>query len=702
MRLIVLDGNKRSKIDELSGVGGISFFHLVSQYFCKLQERMLGRFLDISKLYVVTQKRVEDNEKNTHAYEPTPIYSSSVKSLFNTYGKEMLEATYAIVDGDIFPCVSALPSVEKVALLAPVFFCDRKMRRILAVIKGRDLYDIACSKSILTVDSLYSAIKNENQKMTVLFVDGEFFRLRDGNDIKRAINLLLKDGNLCVCTEKRSGVYCTGNMPTGDYILLPPVYIGKGVQIESGAIIGPNSVLGDYSLVSEFAQVKNSYIGRGVYISKNCSVNGAIIGDEVSVRKDSVVCDGSVLGAGTLVGEGAVIERNSFLKRNSSIDNDYDYFTAREGGIQSSLLVDGDNPTPSDSARLGAMLAHYANGTDIAVFDDGDARSVSLKNAFMSGASYCGASVYDCGKCIYRQSVSSTEFIGEAFVVFISARRSHSFSFFNTHREEFSRRDICEMCNVYDEFLPLGESTTAKNGKFWHEMYLNKLQDLLSVECDFSFSAECAEPLAKKEIDIINRFGNNGGGRFKIHFTVNNDGDRVFAHIDDKEFSHEKLLSVCVLDSLKHGESVDLPWNAPVYLSEISGEITRNSRVKSSKCCSDFKSPDAFFLIANILKILSKTGLTLGQLCSEIPDYYVAERIVEADAQPCSLRDKTDVDLIYSNGVATIKTDNGNAKIKRGMYRNRLHIITEALNADFSEELMAEISQILVDNNSHI
>ena len=73
-------------------------------------------------------------------------------------------------------------------------------------------------------------------------------------------NLPVKDG-VCMAEE-----------PAGGYTLIPPIYIGKNVQIGAAAQIGPFAVLGDGCHIGNNAKVRGSVLLEGVYIGDRAAL----------------------------------------------------------------------------------------------------------------------------------------------------------------------------------------------------------------------------------------------------------------------------------------------------------------------------------------------------------------------------------------------------------------------------------------------
>ncbi len=69
---------------------------------------------------------------------------------------------------------------------------------------------------------------------------------------------------------------------------------GKGAKVKGGVIIHGPTVIQDYSVVDRFAHIEHSIIWRNCYIGENVELRGAIVGQQCSLKRKSVVFEGGV------------------------------------------------------------------------------------------------------------------------------------------------------------------------------------------------------------------------------------------------------------------------------------------------------------------------------------------------------------------------------------------------------------------------
>jgi nucleotidyltransferase len=70
---------------------------------------------------------------------------------------------------------------------------------------------------------------------------------------------------------------------SGKAILRGPVYLGKDVRIEAGAIVGPNAVIGDRCCIGKKCRIENSILWNDVTVENGVEIIDSIVADECRV-----------------------------------------------------------------------------------------------------------------------------------------------------------------------------------------------------------------------------------------------------------------------------------------------------------------------------------------------------------------------------------------------------------------------------------
>lgn len=161
------------------------------------------------------------------------------------------------------------------------------------------------------------------------------------------------------------GVWAAQPVPEG-VTLIPPCWIGAGVQLGTGCLIGPHVALGEGSRVGERSLIQRSVL-HGAQVGERATLYGAVLCRDARVGDRAVINDGAVLGENTLVGEGAIImERvrlwsgcsvasGSRVRHSPAQGSRPEPLRFGDGGVIRGLL--GEELTADNLLALGGVLA---------------------------------------------------------------------------------------------------------------------------------------------------------------------------------------------------------------------------------------------------------------------------------------------------------------------------------------------------------
>ncbi|HTJ24556.1 MAG TPA: NDP-sugar synthase, partial [Candidatus Limnocylindria bacterium] len=93
--------------------------------------------------------------------------------------------------------------------------------------------------------------------------------------------------------------------------LRPPVYIGRGCQIDPDAVVGPYAVLGDGCEVGPGAVVADSLLWDGVIVERGAQVDWTIAASRARIGANARVARGSVIGHDAAIPPGSEVEENA-------------------------------------------------------------------------------------------------------------------------------------------------------------------------------------------------------------------------------------------------------------------------------------------------------------------------------------------------------------------------------------------------------
>jgi acetyltransferase EpsM len=102
-------------------------------------------------------------------------------------------------------------------------------------------------------------------------------------------------------------------------IIDPTAIIGKGVQIEPGAIIQGNTIVADYCIINTNATIEHgTKMGMGCHVMTGATIAGKVnLGNFVTIGTNATILPYINIDMGTLIGAGSVVTRN--IKKNKVV-----------------------------------------------------------------------------------------------------------------------------------------------------------------------------------------------------------------------------------------------------------------------------------------------------------------------------------------------------------------------------------------------
>ena len=521
-----------------------------------------------------------------------------------------------------------------------------------------------------------------------------------------------------------SGVFTKTSVPNGNFVIVPPVFFSNNVQIENGAVIGPFAVIGEGSLIAKGSKISDSVLSKSVYVSSKCNVSGAILSEGVSVKKGAQIQEGAVIGKDCLIGEDTVIGEGVFIWPNKSIENGltvnenvkYSKPESKMAFVNDVIYGDfGVELTPEKTARLGAAIGTLVNGVRVGVGVDGEMNSVALKYGLLSGLISVAAKTFDFGNCFYSQMFYYSIFCDVDIVVFISGGENGvSLSICEKGGVALSRENMRKL----EEVLISGEFNRTTGAECHNvnviesieKMYENEIvRQFEDVKLTLSGVLFCCGNLLLDMCvkSILNRLSINSDNEEFIA-KINNTGTRLAVVEKNESFSHEKILAVVAFYEMKKGSDVTLLWDAPQIITTLASKMGRKALRFSDYNYKDgckiknittekLWSCDAVILMFKLLKILREENKSLKELVSEIPEFYVAKKVMTIDVSPSVISKellKKDFKTDVGGGISR-KTNKGVARVRNDNNGKTLKIITEAVTTELAEELCGEIEKLI-------
>ena len=174
------------------------------------------------------------------------------------------------------------------------------------------------------VEELFPALMDHG-RLWAARVEGYCCRVEGWQDLlKCGIELLSYGGDSRLdALRRRAGVYSAGPLPA-DMEFIPPCWVGEGVEIGRGSLIGPHAVLERGALVGARSLVQRSL------------VDGAAVGGW-STLYGAVLCPGARTGLRCVLNEGVTVGENSTLPDGTLLEEGTGTESRAAGGNEKSL-----------------------------------------------------------------------------------------------------------------------------------------------------------------------------------------------------------------------------------------------------------------------------------------------------------------------------------------------------------------------------
>ena len=469
------------------------------------------------------------------------------------------------------------------------------------------------------------------------------------------------------------GVYTEGKIPSGDYSVIPPVYIQEGVQIESGAIIGPNVKIMADTLIAKDSVIKNSIIMEDAFISSNCYLDGCVCCKGVSVKRGSVIFKNTVLGKESIIGEESVIENGAVINPSVRCDK---VFKSPFGDYSEDAFI---KLTVDKAALLGYVLGLSFKNQKIGILYDGDSYSQGIKFAVIGGLVTGESVCYDFG-CGYLSSVFFySYYCGVDYSIFVS---NHSgvidIKIFDKY---FKPLPIYQYHNMLKKDPA---DVSQKNCKYVRQIfglkkiYIRRIESLFSKEVDIKINLETSNEFISKIFgDILKKI--KGGQGFSCEFNVfiNDEGTSASVTSSGKHYTHNDILRILEFNNVSSEDSVN----------------------ESSDYIADLWRNDTVYMIFELLALIVNNGTSIQALYKSLPGFYYMEKDVDCGLSLGCIAGKLNRHYTFDcKGKAFVfDSEKGHVEIIKKENSSKIKIKTSSLSSEYALELWGDIETILKD-----
>lgn len=518
------------------------------------------------------------------------------------------------------------------------------------------------------------------------------------------------------------GIYTKKGLPSGDYSIVPPVYIGENTEIADGAVIGPYTVIDDNCYIGSGARVKYSVVLENSWLAAGASATGALICSGAALKNRASLFENSVVGSGSVIGEDARIMPGVHVWPGKIVGAGANvYSNVRYGSVKAGMLsengVDEKNGTrlnPETCVRLGAAIGNTRNGKKTGIGFDGSKTAGVMQLAVMSGLAGSGSAVWNFGECFEAQLNFLVNFCGLGAGLFVSGK------------DEKSVRICGEGGLSIPRFFEREIENGISKGEFREisESEIKEVSDMSSVKLLYNQELSKQAPYGLQGIGVTFRSENeslkilleNCVSRLGAHesgdliFEIDSTGTHLCAQTEKGTVEYEKLLAVCCLNEMRNGRDIAVPYDAPAFLDSLAEGCGRKAFRYLSTPADNSDSAarrlaakqifvrDALFLAIRLLSLMKERESTLDALILELPEKYIVKKTVPISFSPANLASLVGEETVNIKndfeGIRLVRSS-GKLLIVPERTGERVRIFAEADTMEAANELCADIEDII-------
>lgn len=512
--------------------------------------------------------------------------------------------------------------------------------------------------------------------------------------------------------------------PHGLYKIIPPVYIGENVKIETGAIIGPNSVLEDNCIIGENSKIKGSNIQERALIDDRSSLIDSIICSGATIKKDCHLFEGSTIGFNSVIGNSVTVYPNikiwpqKFIEDNIIITDNIKYSSAKREYIDDDGITGeaGTELTPEFLAKVGSALGSITCDSTIAVGSNNTPFAINLKSSLIAGIQSTGTQVWNFGDNFESLFLYGMAFCNLKLGVFINGEKTGTIKIFSEGGLPATRH----IERALEATIANGEYNRCRWNDFPPQIDMSGIKGLYAnfLKAQATFGLRGLKAIVKSKNPLIestmNNILTNLGAELSEDtiININQAGTKLTINNRNLNYSsltHWQVVCACCLEEFEKGYNISIPVDAPQIINKIAESY--NSKVfRYFKCPADKSDEaariiakkqawvrDALMLTIKFLSFLKNSQKSIKQIKDIIPEFETSLKTIPCGNNITSiLRKISPNNNTYntSEGIL-INYKNGSALIKPLKKGNGLTILAEAYKAEFAKEICNHVSQII-------
>ena len=517
------------------------------------------------------------------------------------------------------------------------------------------------------------------------------------------------------------GIFIKDEMPSGDFSVIPPVYIGSDVEIAEGAVIGPYAVIDDNCSVERNAKIRYSTVLENCWIGANASVTGALVCSGSALKTGASMFESSVAGAGSIIGAGAQVKPNvlvwpgKIIGGGSTVNTNIKYGSIKADFLNNNGMDEtgGTKLNAETCVRLGASVGSTRNGKKAGIGFDGSKSAMAMQMAVMSGLIGAGSNVWSFGECFESQLNFLINICGLTAGLYVSSKNGREIRICGDGGLSIPRhfeRSIesgmakCEFHETEeDEMKEISDMSSVKH-LYRQELIKHAPYGLSGISAAVKSENSSINMLMN---DVFEKLGVSESKN--LVFDIDRSGTRMTATVNGEQVPYEKLLALCCLNEMKNGRDIAVPYDAPMFLDELARGCSRrvfrylstpadnSDSLARRLAAKQIFVRDALFLCVKLLSVMKERECTFLDLLGELPEKYIVGKTLSIEFSPSYLSDlvgEEEVDLKNSlEGIRLIRSS-GKLLIVPERSGETVRILAEADTMEAADELCADISEL--------
>lgn len=371
----------------------------------------------------------------------------------------------------------------------------------------------------------------------------------------------------------------------------------------------------------------------------------------------------------------------------------------------SSFICKGNDLYTNYASAIGTAVGLSSIGGKTGVATDGSRAAKSAAYSIMGALSAASSRVWNFGESFYAQFQYLVKFCSLDSGIFINRKNAQTIIRIcgkNGLPISINAQNELEGIMNNSKFL---EDKPASFGEISEMhgvgmMYLRQLLRQARGELkDISCFVKCRnDKISSLMEDCLYRLECRQGDEMTLK--INNDGKSLSVfHRDCGWLGFDRISAILVKHEAQGGNDIAVPFNSPLVLSEIA----ENEGVRVYKYSPfDTEIPadiqrtvdnctfltDGLFAAIRLLWTICDTGKSAARLSGELPDFYVSRKITDSPFNASSFSRECEKNgIIVKNGTAILDYPTGRATVTPSRTGNKIHIMSEAANYEFSKEI---------------